>query len=726
MRSVLYAAGVAGIVLLVAFQGLHLWSYDFKVPFTYDGDALINLMYMKSVAQDGWPTTISGLSAPFGYPGAAFPILSSTDWLIIKFMALFTHEPGYLINGFWLLTLVLSAWSAAYAAWQLGLSRTLSFVSGVLYAFLPYALMRNISHINLVYYVVPLLCLLAVLIASGGEGVRRPRQATIVGILACVAQGFDYVYYSFFAVLLFGIAGLLAYRRGERWRLKLPALAIAVITLATTINLFPGIQSWRQDGKPPEMAYKSPAEAEFYGLKIRRLLVPHPANPIRPLGKYAEKDLKAGFPNENENSFARLGMYGALGFVLMVWFTLRRTAGHALSQPASALSALGLATLLITTVGGFGAVINLLTVPDIRAYNRFSVFLAFFCIVIAGLWLSDKFADKSPRWRVIAGFVAGAFIALSLYDQMLDGLPIVHIQQESIRQANVDRAAVRNLERAFPEGAVVLQYPFSGYPIMYPFHKMRSYDHARSYIWSVNSRWSWPSFSQRHRAWQDKMSGLQGEDLVRTAIFSGFNAIWINRDAYEDHGQQLLSGLLVPQVKQIDIGSDQIAVLDLRDKAATLKKSMSEAAFRKQADDALDGTGALITWGDGFYGQEKSQTGKDFRWATKKAEIELRNFARRTASVCASFDIAALGTGTVRIEGAQAPLLIQASAVPQRLHVPLLLHSGETGRLRFSTDMERVPVPQDPRQLYFYVMDFSIKDSGANDGGVAPCDANGR
>ena len=58
------------IVLGIAYIVLHLNAYDLRVPFSYDGDSVVILMYIKGLIQDGWPTNISQLSAPFTYPGA--------------------------------------------------------------------------------------------------------------------------------------------------------------------------------------------------------------------------------------------------------------------------------------------------------------------------------------------------------------------------------------------------------------------------------------------------------------------------------------------------------------------------------------------------------------------------------------------------------------------------------------------------------------------------------
>lgn len=706
-QVLLFGAALACTVLLIVFQKLHLWSYDLKVPFNYSGDTLVALMYIKGLVQEGWPTTIAHLSAPFSYPGAAFPLQTSTDWAIIKLLSVFTPEPGYLLNGFWLLSLVLSAWAAAYAACQLGLSPVLSFVSGLIYACLPFAFLRNVAHINLVYYPVPLLCLLAVVIAGRGAGVRNIRQAIIAGLFACVLQGFDYVYDSFFAAALFCMAALIAYRRGDIRQFKLPVVAVGLLTLCTALNLLPGVISWRHEGKPPEMSYKSPAEAEYYGAKLRRMIAPHQDNAIRPLGAYARKDNAANFPNENENVTARLGLYGAFGLILMFLLLLRRAIDNRSTQPASTISALGLATFLFITVGGFGAIFNLLVAPDIRAYNRFSVFLAFFSITIASIWLNEVLERRPPRRRIGIYLGIVAFVALSLYDQLLDTQSLVHFQSDSIRQAKIDRKVAAEMERIVPEGTAVLELPFTGYPIMYTFNKMYSYDHVRPYLWTNKFKWSWPSLSTRHHDWQEEMKALEGPALVDAAVLSGFSAIWIDRYAYEDNGEHLLSSLSTSDTHRVDVGSERYAVLDLRDAVRRLHAELGEAEFARRARELI-GPRPLVDWHRGFYGEERRPDSVTFRWAQQDASLELKNPGKEPLRACVQFDVVA-PRGAVRVDGRNLRVDIPRNDAGYPVNLALDVDAQDMRALQFHTDAPAINAPADPRTMYFYVASFHVK-----------------
>lgn len=709
-------------VILIAYYAFGLNAYDFKVPFQYSGDSIIILMYVKGFLQDGWPTTISHLSAPFSYSGAAFPMLTSIDWLIMKGVALFTDEPGFILNYFWLGTLIFSALAAGFSFYQLGMARYFALVIGVLYAFLPYALIRNVGHLSLVYYLVPLLCLLSVVIVTKGEGVRNLRHAKLLGLLACVLQGFNYIYYSFFAVLIFGISAILAWRRtGGVRQFLLPILAIFLVSAATALNLLPSLISTSKNGPPPDMGYKYTAEVEIYGAKIRKMLAPHSENVLFPLARYAEKDSAAGFPNENENVSARLGLFGAVGLVFSMLVVLRRRIAGPSSMMVFALSSLSIATLFVVTVGGLGAVINLLTVPDIRAYNRYSVFLSFFTMGAFGLWAQSKVDLLMPLNRMFAVLAIIFFALFSLYDQLLDKKILLASQRGDVERALGDRGVVEVLEQALPDGAAVLQLPLTGYPPLSKFHDMESYDHARAYLWSHDLRWSWPSFSTRHRAWQTRISKMRGLDLARAAILSGFQAIWIDRAAYADRGADLISELKQGRVTTISLPSDRFVVLDLQEEAAVFRSSMSVEEFNRLAAEVM-GPEVVIDWGEGFYEEEKSGDGFLFRWSQNQSKMTIRNFGDHDLEVCLKFVAASPSPGSLSLSVSDSETIVSVDTMGKLITLPISIPARDAKRVIFGVDVARLKADGDPRNLYFFVKDYrvdAIKNSSecSNSGG---------
>lgn len=700
--SLLYIAQMLA-VLGIAFVSLRLYSYDLHVPFNYDGDSIIMLMFIKGMLLNGWTFNIPQLSAPYGMSAAAFPMLTNFDWLIMKGISVFTSEPGLVLNIFWLLTLVLSACAAMICMRLLEIGWLYSFAAGILYAYLPFALLRNVGHLNLVYYCVPFLALLAIDLACGLQLVND-RQIRGISYAVCVAQGFNYIYFSFFAVVLFVFATFIGYvSKRSRSVIGVAAIAVGLVAGTTIINLFPSFYSWYKHGVPPEMTYKSSKEAEIYGAKIRRMIAPHRDDVLPMLRTWGKKDIAAGYPNENENVIARLGIAGSVGFMLLLLVSLRIVRPpKEINVAMAALAALSLFTLLVITVGGFGAVISLLTVPDIRAYNRFSVFIAFFAFAGLGLYLEARYStlrSRYMRWTALLG--TGLLICISLYDQLLDRAGLVANQEIAIRQYNEEKDIAAKLKLLYPNGVAILQLPMTGFPPPSFHEKMVSYDHLRPFLWSDGSfRWSWPSFSPRHRVWQDRISKLEGTELLQAAAYSGLGAIWIDRFAYKDQGDKLISGLISAGGQSV-ITNARYVVLDLYQAAQKLKHNPKSGEFRQNSDHWLNPP--VPIWHEGFYQEEVDQHGMHFRWSNNQSQVVLRNLSEQKQQVEFSFDLASWGAGEVLVTTDKWRRTLQISTQPRHYKLDVDIDAGSRVAINFATAISRVNVPGESRDLYFYL-----------------------
>ena len=560
-----YVAQTAVLCVLL-YTALQLWRFDFHVQFNYLGDSLWYAVLTKSIVQNGWTYVVPQLSAPYGLAAAAFPSMTNFDWLVMKILAVFIADPAVVFNVFWLLTILLTGWTCLFSLRILGVPSWLAALSGVLYACLPFTWMRSTSHLSLVFYSVPLLCAFAVYLARGPVPPWTDATYRRAGLLGALVQGFDYVYFSWFAVLLFALAGVLGYASLRRRDLATWAgVAIGVIGLAAALNLAPSFYAWKKHGKP-DIGYKTAAEAEIYGLKIRHLLLPHHDNPVPPLRWWAALDRKAAFPNENENGTARLGLFGALGFLLVLRVSLRSgSRGEADAETIRTVAALNLAVLLITTVGGFGAIINTVTVPDIRGYNRFSVFIAFFAIAGLSLWLAGRIRHaRGMLQAVIIGLVV-AVAGFSVYDQVLDAQAITDpYDRDKGIAADVD-AVVGRMATVFEDNTAVFEYPITDFPADFNRGRMLAYDHSLPYLRSDHFRWSWPSLTPRHIAWSRFIASLQGGNAVRALAAAGFGAVWIDRYGYRDNGAAISAAVASGGGVQVLAGaSKRYAVFDIR------------------------------------------------------------------------------------------------------------------------------------------------------------------
>jgi phosphoglycerol transferase len=560
-----YVAQTATLAVLL-FVVLQLWRFTFDVQFNYLGDSLWYAVLAKSIVQNGWAYFVPQLSAPYGLSAAAFPAMTNADWLVMRVLATVIDNPATVFNAFWLTTIFFTAWAALFSLRILGVPAWLAAVGGLLYACLPFTWMRSTSHLSLVFYTVPLLCTFSIYLVRGPVAPCTDATYRRAGILGALVQGFNYVYFSWFAILLFVVAGLLGYvHHRRRDVVAWAAIVIVLISVAALVNLAPSFYSWQKHGKP-NIGYKVPAEAEVYGLKIRHLVLPHHENPLRPLRSWATRDRKAAFPNENENGIARLGLFGALGFVFLLAVSLRLlwregTDGDTLR----AMAALNVVALLVTTVGGFGAIINVLTVPDIRAYNRFSVFIAFFSIAGLSVWLAGRWRETRTGLRPVMAGVVLVVAGFSLYDQVLDARIITAAYDRDRAVAAEVDAVVKRMEVIFPERTAVFQFPITDFPADFNRGRMLAYDHSLPYLRSDHFRWSWPSLTPRQIAWSRFIASLQGGDSVRALGAAGFRAVWIDRYGYRDSGRGIAAAVVSAGAVEVLAGtSRRYAVFDIQ------------------------------------------------------------------------------------------------------------------------------------------------------------------
>ena len=707
------------LVLILATGLLRLWSIDFHVPFNYQGDTLWFLVPVKGMIDNGWTYEIPQMSAPFSLSAAAFPSMTNLDWGIMKVISFFIDDAGAVLNIFWLFSIVLTAWSATLALRFLGIGNWLALGLGLIYSFLPFALMRNTAHISLVFYCVPLLCLLAIHLTRGSE---YPQAGTVrkIGYLAALAQGFNYIYFSFFAVLLFCFAGWLGNRRQCSWKpLRGAAVASGILILSSAINLLPSYISWQEYSKPPGMDFKIPQEAEIYGLKLRKMLVPHEANLIPIFSHWGKRDHSIPFPIENENTTARLGPFAALGLLFLLAVSLGLVRFNVVQEAdiIKPIASLVLFSLLVTTVGGFGAIFNQIIGPDIRCYNRFSVFIAFLSISGLGIWLQARLKNVSnhrTQLALLGGVVL--LILFSFYDQSLDAGQLNSFRPNDEKSAYSEKQFVKQLEAKLSPETLIYQLPITCFQCGMK-ERMFSYDHVRPYLWSSHLHWSWPSFSQRHRSWLAQVEDLEGEALAEALILSKFKVVWVDRFGYSDNGTRMISSLIAAGASDMLPGAHpRYVALDLEPVAVRLRQRLGADEFAQRQAALLDAPG--IEWISGFYPEEYNpNAGKKVRWSQAESVIQIRNSTDTSKPIVLSFLAASGRQGNLTVSTERQQIVVPVADKVTPVELPLVLEPNTIQKVRFKGDMERIPLPPGETRdihLHFYLMGLHLRIAYSN------------
>jgi hypothetical protein len=228
-------------------------------------------------------------------------------------------------------------------------------------------------------------------------------------------------------------------------------------------------------------------------------------------------------------------------------------------------SRLTLAALLLGTVGGFGVVFNLLVSSDIRAYNRISVFIAFFSLLAVATAV-DRVV-KSPRARTV---IVAVILLIGLADQ---GQATQRINERHAAIASEVaglRTFVGTLERTLPTDAMVFQLPVRAYMSETDFGRMKQFDQFKPYLVSKTLRFSYPALSNAQVRWQQMMTRLDAPTLASQLAARKFSAVLVDRYGYEDDGAAVIAGLRRSVGDDhVIVSTDRFVVVDLRGLAAS-------------------------------------------------------------------------------------------------------------------------------------------------------------
>lgn len=564
IRWVLLTVAVA---LLATVWVLELWRADLRAPLMYDGDGLTMAATIKGTIDSGWFLDNASLGAPGGLDLRDYPIPDVLHEAALKVIGMVTGGWVAALNVYYLLGYVLAALFAHVSLRKLGLSPPAALVAAVLYAFLPYHMLRGgtIGQLFLAsYFLVPLAALVVARSmerpllfgrAPGGRWRVDLRQRASWGaVLVCALTALAGVYYAFFMGLLLIVGGGYAAitRRSRVYALSAAALCLVLAAVALCA-VWPSIGARMAQGPNPTAVSRAAIEADIFGVKIDQMLLPVDGHRIAPFARLKNSyvlALRGWAPwMPAVASFMSLGVLGSLGLCVLLGVLVSPSAHRSHhGDPGAAtvwrLAVLNAAALGIALAGGIGYFIAK-AFPLIRAYDRMIVFVAFFSLAAVGL-LADRlvrrYAVVVPRGATVA--VALALVVIGLFDQSSPALLADY--GSNARRFRSDHAFVEAVEKALPAGAMVWQLPYMPFPEApqpYP-GTMNDYDHLRPYLHSSGLRWSYAAMKGRSTdLWQREVAGLSPAAMVAAVKAKGFRAVVVALDGYADRGSALMSEL---------------------------------------------------------------------------------------------------------------------------------------------------------------------------------------
>ena len=553
----LEALAVGAVGVLCAAWVLRLWRADLAVPLRYTpvDDTKFYLMLVKGIIEHGWYLSNSRLGAPFGqrlydYPQGA----DNLSLLMIRCLAAFSSNPALVVNLFLLLTFALTGATCHLVLRALGVDAPAAAVISVLFSLLSYHFFRGESHLLLsAYYAVPLTAYLFLELLAGVPLFSRrapprqrwsawasPRSLATIGL--CLVIGSDNLYYATFALVMIAAATAIGVVLARRRMIRDGLLIVALFVGTLVLNLAPSLIYRAEHGANRAVERSVAADEasnEAFALRLTNLVLPAPDSRIGALRRITARYDNAIAPGYCEACYASLGTVGTIGFGWLAvcafgtllgagWAARRRVLAHAGAGVAIALAA--------GSVGGVGALLELFFTPDIRAWNRISVVIAFLSLLAAALLLDSLVGWlRERRWGgALAAALLVGVLALGVYDQTSDAF--IPPYSATARQWRSDGAFVAQIESLLPRGASVFQLPYVPFPEGYSNTPVggalatyaTKYEPLRGYLHSSTLRWSYGAITGRSADWAAQLAG-QPLSLVSAAVAAaGFDGIWID------------------------------------------------------------------------------------------------------------------------------------------------------------------------------------------------------
>ena len=702
-RVLLASSASALLSFVVLWITLRLDKVDLHFPLNYLADANIFLMRAKSIVEGNWIWWNPRLGMPFGADWRDFPMNITLDSALMWVLSHLTSNPALILNLDWIIGIAVTAALACYAMVRLDFSLTVAAASGAIFALLPYEYFRATHHLHCLYYAVPLVALAAIEVVRG-------KWATFGDVpayawIGCVVAGLTYAYTAFFAAFVLVAAGLLGLlsRRNHRAPVFAAAL-VATVGATAMLDLSPSLLFWERNGSNAGMAFKSPAETELYGLKIRYLVTPVPDHPI-PLFRAAEARLREtkypSFPNENEAG--RLGTFGSIGFLYLVVFALGAVVspwfrGAQMADLLGPCTGLTLICVLFATVGGFSDFFSAFVSPDIRCDTRIFPFIGFFSVIAAATLLRPLDQWLPPALRIA---VLTAITVLAGYDQAVPSRAYDH--SEAVYRRDDD--FVRQIETVLPANSAVFQLPYTDFPNEIPRGKAFINDSLRPYLHSWKYRWSWPAvIGTTPGEWNRLAAALPVPDMLRSISQRGFSGLWLDQGGYDAGAspEHAIAQELGVAPRSSEDG--RIAFFDLRAYAAALH--VAEAGM--PASERLARNPVQVLFERGFYYAERGG-GHTWHWSLRHGRIALVNplDVPRKVSLSMRVQTADGKPHNIRISYENGQDHAVTGTIYRRtFEIP----PSEPFSLDLICDCPAVRPADGGRLLYFFVSDVEVRD----------------
>lgn len=687
-----------GIAVLFGRLG---WE-DWGTPHWIEGDPLEVYARVKIAAEQPWHalarfTHIERLGAPVSADWAAYPV---PDRLVFVLTGLLSHCTG-LIAAVHLMAAFITGLNAVsfylcarWLRWRWEWAAALALV----FAFCSYNVRWGITLSLNQTFLLPPLVLLCARAARRAPWVGDIRRWLILGGGLGVWSGFANPYLAFFSGVVAGGALVLALaRRASRRRLSLLACFLGCL-LAAFVAANAGYMGQLWHGSTGEALVRSADDLRVYALRLADWVVPpadHRLDFLASLGRAYQTHRIAG-----EFFYNYLGLAGFAGVCVLLW-----QGGRGLSRRRWTVAdpLLGIGWIcLFGLAGGINTWLGAAGLDLFRAGTRIGIYALVWALLGLGRPLY-RLTTHTPRAASLA--LASFCVLIAIWEQtpaLGNRAGLEHNRLEWQKMSGVADV----LEKELSAQAMVFQLPAVPFPEAGPIGAMTDYQHFLPFLTSHSLRFSYGQLrSSPWLRWARYVGRLPARTMVTTLESAGFAALWIDRRAYSDSADSLVSDLRALGVKEIrDSGlPDTIRLFRLNPATEPLPPDLDDPRLHEPWHPT-DRSSRLLAL-SGWYPLE-AQGANHWRWAARRAESGY-------------WHEGPAGTGTLRFQLGGRPTSVvvlrdarhaiwRGSPGPDPVELALPLASGLNSWVWELEGATFSPGGHDPRELGFMVENLTL------------------
>lgn len=576
-RNVLGKALLLGVITLVAWcLAFGKWTTEsWSIPAVYDNpvysDFIGSAAVFKSINDEGmvpfcWKT-VHDLGAPGVGGWNRFP---TPEEVQLSFFAFICRLSGLFtgINIIICIGHVAAAITFFYVAVKgFRISWPFAFLGGLAFGLAPYQFAQQPHHLSCQYiWHLPFFPLVWKWLADGEELSFRSKRFWQILAISFIT-GLQNPYYTNIFCQLVIVIGLIRLWKNQSWSaIKPQAIIITTVAFAFLLSNLDTL-TYRMSGlsdvsDEPIMGQREYKWMDVYGLKMVDFFIPPVTHHSKEFSLFGKQHRIASILSDEQGS-GYLGLVGISCLFLLLVITIKSMIqGQAHDVPLEAWWILWI--VLMFTTGGMNAIIGSFTGFTLfRTGIRYSILVLLLSLLNAGKALTSlkvNFDERTPAVLQIlitgVGVIAGC--SLILWDQLprrptkdKNAFLTAAIQSDEKFVESIEHLLLANDTNQHP---MVFQLPVMDGT---PSHRLPPSSHYRPYLYSTKLHFSHGAHrsvlrdqkkleKQIFRGAEQIEAGetmvlyqRNVEPVIKEIIAMGFDAIYINRQAYYDHAEAL-------------------------------------------------------------------------------------------------------------------------------------------------------------------------------------------